>query len=104
MAAMTEHSGKKDSGIQPTAVIVAPERRRACVTEYTLGLEKAGWRVVAGNRLEDLPAQADIVIIDFETAAENPTLEALAVPFPDKAIRIISELSEELEKRRERGE
>lgn len=72
MAAMTEDNGKKNSGIQPTAVIVAPERRRACVTEYTRGLEKAGWRVVAGNRLDDLPAQADLVIIDFETAAENP--------------------------------
>lgn len=42
--------------------------------------------------------------IHVATAAEAPTLEAVGIPHPDKVIRIISELSEELEKRRERGE
>ncbi|MEK9201070.1 MAG: hypothetical protein AAB909_03815 [Patescibacteria group bacterium] len=42
--------------------------------------------------------------LHVETAAEHQVVEGLAVPFPDRAIRIISELSEELEKRRERGE
>ena len=38
------------------------------------------------------------------TASEQPSVEAMAVPFPDKVVEIISRLSEELEKRRERGE
>jgi len=38
------------------------------------------------------------------TASEMPTVEGLAVPYPDKVVEIISRLSEELEKRRERGE
>ncbi len=38
------------------------------------------------------------------TASEKPTVEALRVPYPDKVVDIISRLSEELEKRRERGE
>lgn len=72
MAAMTEDDGEKDSGARPTAVIVAPEKRGAYAGEYARGLEGAGWRAVAGNRLDVLPAQADLVIMDFETAAENP--------------------------------
>jgi hypothetical protein len=42
--------------------------------------------------------------LSVATAAELPTIEAMAIPNPDKVIRIISELAEELEKRRERGE
>jgi hypothetical protein len=42
--------------------------------------------------------------LSVATAAEVPTIEAVAIPYPDKVIRIISELAEELEKRRERGE
>jgi hypothetical protein len=42
--------------------------------------------------------------VNVSTASEVPTVEALAVPYPDKVIDIISRLSEELEKRRERGE
>ena len=38
------------------------------------------------------------------TASEKPTVEALGVPYPHKVVDIISRLSEELEKRRERGE
>ncbi len=38
------------------------------------------------------------------TASENPSLEALGIPWPQKAVDIISRLAEELEKRRERGE
>lgn len=38
------------------------------------------------------------------TASEQPSIEALGVPYPDKVVDIINRLSEELEKRRERGE
>lgn len=38
------------------------------------------------------------------TASETPTVEAMSVPYPDKVVDLISRLSEELEKRRERGE
>lgn len=38
------------------------------------------------------------------SASKVPTVEAMQVPFPDKVVDIISRLSEELEKRRERGE
>lgn len=38
------------------------------------------------------------------TASKEPTVEALRVPYPDKVVDLISRLSEELEKRRERGE
>ncbi len=41
--------------------------------------------------------------VHVSTAAENPSLEAKAVPHPDKVVRIISELAEDLEKRRELG-
>jgi hypothetical protein len=42
--------------------------------------------------------------VHIPTAAEISTIEARAVPYPERVISIISELSEELEKRRERGE
>jgi hypothetical protein len=42
--------------------------------------------------------------VNVTTASEKPTVEALAVPWPQKVVDIISRLSEELEKRRERGE
>jgi membrane protein YdbS with pleckstrin-like domain len=42
--------------------------------------------------------------VNVTTASEQPSIEALAVPWPDKVVDIISRLSEELEKRRERGE
>ena len=42
--------------------------------------------------------------VSVTTASEKPTLEANAVPYPDKVVDIISRLAEELEKRRERGE
>jgi membrane protein YdbS with pleckstrin-like domain len=38
------------------------------------------------------------------TASEKPSLEALAVPWPQRVVDVISRLAEELEKRRERGE
>jgi membrane protein YdbS with pleckstrin-like domain len=38
------------------------------------------------------------------TASEKPSVEAIDVPYPQKVVDIISRLSEELEKRRERGE
>jgi hypothetical protein len=41
--------------------------------------------------------------VHVSTAAENPTIEAKGVPHPDKVVRIISELAEDLEKRRELG-
>ncbi len=42
--------------------------------------------------------------VHVATAAESSNVEGLAVPYPEKVVAIISELSEELEKRRERGE
>ncbi len=42
--------------------------------------------------------------VSVQTASEMPTLEAHNVPFPHKVVDIISRLSEDLEKRRERGE
>ena len=42
--------------------------------------------------------------VDIATAAESNQVEIANVPYPDRVLRIISELSEELEKRRERGE
>ena len=65
-------NGKKDSGIQLTAVIVAPQRRSACASEYMRGFEKAGWRAIISDRLDDQSSRADLVIIDFETAAQDP--------------------------------
>lgn len=57
--------------------------------------------MVAGGFIRSFFRYGDIFVA---TAAENPSIEARAVPYPDKVIKIISELSEELEKRRERGE
>ena len=37
------------------------------------------------------------------TASKDPSVEALAVPWPQKVVDVISRLSEELEKRREMG-
>jgi hypothetical protein len=42
--------------------------------------------------------------VSVQTAAEVETLEADYVPFPNRVVDIISRLSEDLEKRRERGE
>lgn len=42
--------------------------------------------------------------VDVATAAEVQGVEIVDVPNPDRVLRIIAELSEELEKRRERGE
>lgn len=57
--------------------------------------------VAAGGLVRSLFHFGDLSI---KTAAETPTVEAMAIPYPDRAIRVISELAEELEKRRERGE
>jgi len=42
--------------------------------------------------------------VKVSTAAEESTIEGHNLPYPDVVVRLISELSEELEKRRERGE
>lgn len=57
--------------------------------------------MVAGGFFRSLFKYGDVFV---PTAAEGQASEARAVPYPDRAISIISELSEELEKRRERGE
>lgn len=57
--------------------------------------------MVAGGFVRSIFRYGDVHVA---TAAERGQVEALAVPYPEKVIRIISELSEELEKRRERGE
>lgn len=57
--------------------------------------------VVAGGLLRSLFHYGDLYIA---TAAEESAIEARNIPFPDRVIRIISELSEELEKRRELGQ
>ncbi len=57
--------------------------------------------MAAGGFIRSWFRYGDIFIA---TAAEHPSIEARGVPYPDKVIKIISELSEELEKRRERGE
>jgi hypothetical protein len=57
--------------------------------------------MVAGGFIRSFFRYGDIYI---ETAAEIPTIEAKAIPYPDRVIRIISELSEELEKMREYGQ
>lgn len=58
-------------------------------------------RSVTGGFIRSLLQYGNVWIT---TASEEPTIEAISVPFPDKAVDIISRLSEELEKRRERGE
>ena len=57
--------------------------------------------MVSGGFIRSFFKYGDVVV---PTAAEKSTIEANDVPYPDKVIRIISELSEDLEKRRERGE
>jgi hypothetical protein len=57
--------------------------------------------MVAGGFIRSLFRYGDIFVA---TAAEAATVEGRGIPYPDKVIKIISELSEELEKRRERGE
>lgn len=57
--------------------------------------------MVAGGFVRSFFRYGDVYI---ETAAETPSIEAKAIPFPDRVVRIISELSEELEKRRELGQ
>jgi hypothetical protein len=57
--------------------------------------------MVAGGLFRSLFHFGDVHVA---TAAEAPSVEAYAVPYPDRVVRVISELSEELEKRRERGE
>jgi len=42
--------------------------------------------------------------VTISSASEQQSVEALATPLPDKVVAIISELQEELEKRRERGQ
>ena len=58
-------------------------------------------RSVTGGFIRSLLQYGDVWIT---TASKKPTIEATQVPFPDKVVDIISRLSEELEKRRERGE
>ncbi len=57
-----------------------------------------------GGLLRSLLKYGDVHVATAadDTGSSGP--EAIAVPYPDKIIRIISELSEELEKKRERGE
>lgn len=57
--------------------------------------------MVTGGFIRSLLQYGDV---NVTTASKEPSVEALGVPFPDRAIDIISRLSEELEKRRERGE
>jgi len=57
--------------------------------------------MVAGGFIRSLFKFGDVFVA---TAAEGQATEALGVPYPERVISIISELSEELEKRRERGE
>lgn len=53
-----------------------------------------------GGFIRSMFQYGDVVVT---TASEKPTLEASAVPYPDKVVDIISRLAEELEKRREMG-
>jgi len=53
--------------------------------------------MVAGGFIRSIFHYGDVFVA---TAAEQGNIEGLAVPYPDRVIRIISELSEELEKDR----
>jgi hypothetical protein len=53
--------------------------------------------LVAGGFIRSIFNYGDVFVA---TAAEEPAIEAMGVPYPDKVINIISELSEELEKSR----
>ncbi|MBI2008495.1 hypothetical protein HYS82_02455 [Candidatus Amesbacteria bacterium] len=57
--------------------------------------------MVAGGVFRSLFKYGDVFV---PTAAEGQASEGRAIPYPDRVISIISELSEELEKRREKGE
>ncbi len=57
--------------------------------------------MVTGGFIRSIFQYGDVFVT---TASERPTIEALGVPWPHKVVDIISRLSEELEKRRERGE
>lgn len=57
--------------------------------------------MVTGGFIRSIFQYGDVFVT---TASEHPTLEALGVPWPQKVVDVISRLSEELEKRRERGE
>ena len=57
--------------------------------------------MVAGGLFKSIFRYGDVFVA---TAAEGQTTEGRGVPYPNQVIRIISELSEELEIRRERGE
>lgn len=54
--------------------------------------------MVAGGFIRSIFHYGDVFVA---TAAEQGAIEGLAVPYPDRVIRIISELSEELEKSRQ---
>ncbi len=56
--------------------------------------------MVTGGFIRSLLRYGDV---NITTASEDPSIEALGVPYPDRIIDIISRLSEELEKRRELG-
>jgi len=57
--------------------------------------------MITGGFVRTMLQYGDIFVT---TASENPSIEALAVPMPQKVVNVISRLSEELEKRRERGQ
>lgn len=56
--------------------------------------------MVSGGLVRSIFHYGDVFIA---TAAEEPAIEGRNVPFPDRAVRIISELAEELEEKRGRG-
>ncbi len=57
--------------------------------------------MIRGGFVRSIFQYGDLLVT---TASEKPSLEALGIPWPQKAVDIISRLAEELEKRRERGE
>jgi hypothetical protein len=57
--------------------------------------------IIAGGFTRSFFKYGDLVV---ETAAETPSIEVSAIPYPDKVIRILSELSESLEERRSYGQ
>jgi len=57
--------------------------------------------MITGGFIRSIFQYGDVYVT---TASEKPSVEALGVPYPHKVVDIISRLSEELEKRRERGE
>lgn len=58
-------------------------------------------RMITGGFIRSIFQYGDVTV---STAAEDPSIEAEAVPWPNRVVDIISRLAEELEKRRERGE